>query len=233
VRREFIEAMIALGYPRCPGDVMVSNPAWSKPLARFRHDLRRWVVEPDEAALMNVAIFIDAAPVAGDEALLADAKRYLFDLTRSDAAFCRHFARAIESFNVPLGIFSSIIVGRGEKRDELDVKKGGIFPIVHGVRALSLEREIGETNTVLRIRRLEEQSVFDHTFAVDLIEAYNFLLGLRLETRLNKLKLEQPLDNLIRPGDLNKFERDLLKDSLAIVNRFRDIVRYHFQLNLL
>jgi CBS domain-containing protein len=233
VRLELTEALIGLGYPRCPGEVMVSNPTWSKPLAGFRDDLRRWVMEPDEAALMNVAIFIDAAPVAGDEALLADARRHLFELTRADAAFCRRFARAIESFSVPLGIFSSIIVGQGENRDALDIKKGGIFPIVHGVRALALEREIWETNTTLRIRRLEEHAVFDHAFAVDLIEAYNFLLGLRLEARLTKLKLEQPPDNLIRPADLNKFERDLLKDSLAIANRFRDLVRYHFQLELL
>jgi CBS domain-containing protein len=133
---------------------------------------------------------------------------------------------------VPLGIFSSIIVERGEHRDQLDLKKGGIFPIVHGVRALALEHGLAETNTNRRIHQLEELGLFDQEFAKNLAEAYNFLLGLRLQARLAKLQLDQPLDNFIRPFDLSKFERDLLKDALAIVNRFRDLIRYHFNLKM-
>ena len=37
---------------------------------------------------------------------------------------------------------------------------------------------------------------------------------------------------LTREERLNKFERDLLKDALAIVNKFRDLVRYHFNLKM-
>lgn len=232
VCEQFTEALISFGYPPCPGDVMVRNPAWSKPLAAWRDNLRRWVASPDEQALMNIAIFYDAHSVAGDPALLADARQHLFDLVRENAAFCAAFARAIDSFDTPLGIFSKLIADRGAHKDELDIKKGGIFPIVHGVRALALQHQLAETNTALRIKALEEQNVFDHAFAVDLTEAYGFLLGLRLQARLQKLRHDQPLDNLVRPDDLNKFERDLLKDSLQIVNRFKDLVRYRFHLKM-
>ena len=91
---------------------------------------------------MNVAIFYDAAPAAGDPGLLEAAKGWLLELAAADKAFCARFAKAIESFDVPLGIFSSIIVERGEHKDQLDLKKGGIFPIVHGVRALALEHRL-------------------------------------------------------------------------------------------
>lgn len=226
-------ALISFGYPRCPGNVMVSNPAWRGPLRAWRDDLRRWVREPDEQALMNVAIFYDAAPVAGDAKLLAAAKAHLLELSAGNSAFCARFARAIDSFDTPLGFFGNLLAGRSALRNELDVKKGGIFPVVHGVRALALEQRLGETNTAERIRRLQEANVLDGGFARDLTEAYGFLLGLRLQTRLHKLRLEQPLDNLVRPGELNKFERDLLKDSLVIVNRFKDLVRNHFPLSVL
>ena len=230
--RAFSDALMSFGYPRCPGDVMVSNPAWSKPVAAFRDDLLRWVRAPDEEALMKVAIFYDAAPVTGDAELLAHLKSYLFDLIRDNAAFCARFAQAIESFDVPLGVFSNIIVERGEHKDQLDLKKGGIFPIVHGVRALSLERRLTVTNTVERIRQIAEMGPLDQAFATDLIEAFSFLLGLRLQARLHKLRLEQPLDNFLRPSDLNKFERDLLKDSFVIVNKFKELVRHHFHLRM-
>lgn len=232
VCQAFTEALISFGYPRCPGEVMVSNPAWSKPLAAWRDDLRGWVLNPDEQALMNIAIFFDAWPVAGDPGLLTAARDYLFDLVGENSAFCARFARAIESFDVPLGLFSNIIVEKGAHKDELDLKKGGIFPIVHGVRALALEHKLATTNTVERIHQLAEQGVFEPAFATDLVEAYGFLLGLRLQTRLAKLQLEQPPDNFVRPGDLNKFERDLLKDSLLIVNKFKELIRYRFNLKM-
>ena len=232
VCRAFGEAMSSFGYPPCPGDVMVTNPAWAKPAAAFRDDLVRWVSVPDEAALMNVAIFYDAAPVAGDPELLADLKRHLFALIGDNAAFCARFAKAIESFDVPLGIFSNIIVEHGTNKDRLDLKKGGIFPIVHGVRALALERRLEATNTVERIAALAEAGVLDDAFAHDLIEAFGFLLGLRLQARLDQVRREQPPDNLMRPNDLNRLERDLLKDSFVVVNRFKELVRYHFHLKM-
>ena len=230
----FTLALMEFGYPRCPGGIMVSNPVWAKPLAAFRDDLWRWMRSPDEQALMNVAILVDAAPVAGDPALLGELKDRLFELSRGEAAFCAHFARAIDSFETPsLGGIRGLLIGRMLGREPLDLKKSAIFPIVHGVRALALERQIAETNTTERIRRLEDLGLFDHSFAVDLIEAYGFLLGLRLQARLDKLRLEQEPDNTIRPHDLNKFERDLLKDSFAIVGRFKELVRHHFHLKML
>ncbi len=234
VGEAFTEALVSFGYPPCPGDIMVSNPAWAKPLAAFRDDLRGWLLAPDEPALMNVAILVDAAPVAGDPALLAELKAQLFEQSRGEAAFCARFARAIDSFETPsLGGLRSLLVGRMPGREPLDLKKSGIFPIVHGVRALALERQIAETNTPERIRRLEDLGLFDHAFAVDLIEAYGFLLGLRLQARLDQLRLEQAPDNLVRQNDLNSFERDLLKDSFAIVGRFKELVRHHFHLKML
>jgi CBS domain-containing protein len=232
IAQQFTDGLISIGYPPCPGGVMVSNPAWRRSLSAWSEQIRSWVATPDEPALMNVAIFYDAAPAAGDPGLLEAAKGGLLELAGQSKAFCARFAKAIESFDVPLGIFSSIIVERGEHRDQLDLKKGGIFPIVHGVRALALEHGLAETNTNRRIHQLEELGLFDQEFAKNLAEAYNFLLGLRLQARFAKLQLDQPLDNFIRPFDLSKFERDLLKDALAIVNRFRDLIRYHFNLKM-
>src|SRR5246127_4008805 len=52
-RKSFSQALAEPGFPPCPGDVMASNPAWSKTLAGYREDFRRWLSAPDEAAAMN------------------------------------------------------------------------------------------------------------------------------------------------------------------------------------
>jgi CBS domain-containing protein len=120
--------------------------------------------------------------------------------------------------------------GRGEER--LDIKKAGIFPLMHGVRALALEKRLEETNTVQRIRRLTDLGLFDRARGQELADAFAYLLGLRLSARLERLRLHQTPDNLVDTAQISKLERDLLKDSLQIVKRFKEVVRHHFRLGM-
>ena len=225
------EALVTVGFPPCAGTIMASNPKWAKPLASWRESVRDWVMHPDEQALMDVAIFFDAAPVAGRADLVALAKPFLFELTADNAAFHARFAQATLMFDASSGFLGGLFA-RGEDRQRLDVKKAGIFPLVHGIRALALERHLTETGTVQRIRRLAEAGLFDKAHAQQLVDAFTFLLGLRLATRLERMRLHQAPDNLVDNATLTKLERDLLKDSLQIVRRFKDLIRHHFRLGM-
>jgi CBS domain-containing protein len=226
-RREFSGALQNFGFPPCPGDVMVRNPAWSKPLADYLADFRRWITLPGEAAHMNVAIFYDAQAVAGDAGLLNAAKAALLDLIRSEQAFLAHFARAVDAFGTPIGLFNNLITSEGAG-DALDLKKGGIFPIVHGVRSLAIEQGLLDTSTEKRIARLRDLGVLRAEFARDLSQAFLFLLMLRLDAQL--AASAGASGTLIRPAQLSTMERELLRDALHVVKQFREIVRHHFRL---
>jgi len=65
-----------------------------------------------------------------------------------------------------------------------------------------------------------------------LADAFAYLLGLRLSARLERLRLHQTPDNLVNTAEISKLERDLLKDSLQIVKRFKEVVRHHFRLGM-
>ncbi|OQW91283.1 MAG: signal transduction protein, partial [Beggiatoa sp. IS2] len=121
---------------------------------------------------------------------------------------------------------------KSHHKDQLDIKKGGIFPIMHGVRSLALENKLTHTNTIERIKILNERGVFDKESAVELIEAYAFINGIRLHAELEKVKLGQQYDNYINPNEMSKLERDLLKDAFRIVNDFKKFITHHFKLNL-
>jgi CBS domain-containing protein len=215
---------------------MANNPKWATTLRGYRDAVRTWVATPGEQALIDVAIFYDAAPVAGRADLAARAKQALFEEVEGNAAFHARFARAIDMFNDDGaggqggGFLGGLFGGRGEAR--LDVKKAGIFPLMHGVRALALERRLEETNTVQRIRRLTDLGLFDRARGQELADAFAYLLGLRLSARLERLRLHQTPDNLVDTAQISKLERDLLKDSLQIVKRFKEVVRHHFRLGM-
>lgn len=102
---------------------------------------------------------------------------------------------------------------------------------MHGIRALALEKQLRETNTAQRIRRLTELGVFVQEQSDQLSDAFAFLTGLRLSARLEKLRLHETPDNFVDVGEISKLERDLLKDSLQIVRKLKETVRHHFHLN--
>lgn len=223
-RKGFSGALSSFGFPPCPGGVMISNPAWSKTQEQYRADFRRWLAAPDENAAMNVAIFYDAAVVAGEEELLRRVKEELIESVRGERAFLARFASAVDAFPTPIGLFNNLVTK--EQGDALDLKKGGIFPIVHGVRALAIDRGLHDTGTTARIRRLAEEGVLKPQFADELVEAFHFLMTLRLDSQL----AETASGSLVRPAELTTMERDLLRDALHIAKRLRETVRFHFNL---
>jgi len=226
-RREFSGALESFGFPPCPGNVMVRNPAWSKPLSEYLADFRRWIALPDETAHMNVAIIYDAQAVAGNAQLLDKAKTALVDLIWGEQAFLAHFARAIDAFDTPIGLFNNLVTSEGAG-DALDLKKGGIFPIVHGVRSMAIAHGILERSTDKRIARLRDLGVLKTEFTNDLSQAFRFLLMLRLDGQL--AAAAGASGTLVRPAQLSSMERQLLRDALHVVKEFRDIVRHHFKL---
>ncbi|MFO1120088.1 MAG: putative nucleotidyltransferase substrate binding domain-containing protein [Rhodospirillales bacterium] len=147
--------------------------------------------------------------MAGDSRLLTDIKALIFELLGQEAAFAGHFARATLTFPTPLGLFNRFVFaetrngGRG-----IDIKKGGIFPIVHGVRSLALEYRVTETNTIARIQALSGRGPFSDEFSADLIEAFDFMAMLRLRQQLATAAQGTVSDNILDLDQLRGFERN-------------------------
>jgi CBS domain-containing protein len=231
-RRDFQGALATFGFPPCPGGIMVSNPLWSQTVDDFLAQLRRWVRTPSPESPMWLGIFFDAVAVAGDGELLTRAKHELVALMAGETAAIAHFALAIDQFPGPGGVLGSIMATVG-REEPIDVKKSGIFPIVHGIRSLAIEKGLDETRTIDRIERLRGLGLFDESFARELADAFDWLVGLRLKSQVRAhLAGTTEGESLVRLSDLSTLDRDLLRDALRVVKRFREIVRNHFKLGL-
>jgi CBS domain-containing protein len=224
-RADLFDALAGCGFPPCPGEVMARNPVWSKTLDEFRGDFRGWLALAEESGVLNIAIFYDAAAAAGNAELLRRAKQDLIDLMQGERLCLARFARAIDAFPTPIGFFNNLVASEAGG-DALDLKKGGIFPIVHGVRALALEKRLHETSTTARVARLAELRLFEPQFARELTQAFHYLMTLRLDAEI----AESASTSLVKPGELSTMERDLLRDALHIVKKLREMVRRHFNL---
>lgn len=231
-RVEFQAALASFGFPPCPGDIMVSNPMWSQTVEDFEAQLRRWVLTPDVDSPMYLGIFYDAVTVAGDPELLARAKASFVSMMTGETAAIAHFAKAIDLFPGSGGVLTTIMATVG-REEPIDLKKSGTFPIVHGIRSLALEKGVTEASTIDRIARIVETGLFDEAFGRDLSAAFGWFMELRLRSQLRAhLAGTTEGESLVRLQDLTTLDRDLMRDGLRVVKRFREIVRNHFKLGM-
>jgi len=228
----FSAALRDFGYPDCPGGIMVSRPAWRHRQREFAATVRQWLLRPTPESLMALAIFIDAHGVAGDPALLAAVRAEVDGLVAADDALLGRFAAAIDSFPSETGGWWNRLLLIGEQDAQiLDLKKIGIFPIVHGVRSLALREHVPVAGTAARLDALVATGRLSATDASDLVDSLHFLMALKLKAGLAELDTGRAVSGGVSVQRLSSLERDLLKDALAVVKRFKTQMRYQFHLD--
>ncbi|WP_223191441.1 putative nucleotidyltransferase substrate binding domain-containing protein [Paracoccus thiocyanatus] len=235
VTQAFTQALISFGYPPCAGGIMLSRPQWCQDVRGFGDSLRDWIHGGDAEGPMNLAIFLDAVPVSGDATLLAAVQNRLRRMLTGSDSFHARFAAAIRQFDSGAegGWWRRLPGMRGPEAAEIDLKKLGIFPLVHGARALALEHGVAATGTRARLQALAGAGRIEAGLARDLADALHCMMGLKLEANLAQISRGQAPDNTIRPADLGRLDRQALRDSLNIVRDFKQWLGRHYRLDLL
>ena len=225
----FNQALIRFGYPPCPGKVMINNPYWRRSESEFKQLFNDWMAQTSGENMLNLAIWVDAYPVTGNKVLFSHLQDYLLKDFSTNESLLGHFALPIAQFDTPLSFFSQLRSTSGQ----LDLKKGGIFTLVHGIRCLTLKAGIKNRNTYHRLDVLRERELLSPEFARDLSETLAYLQSLQLKFGLQKAQQGKTIDNLITLSQLTTLERDLLKDAFVVVKRFKQHISHQFRLHIL
>ena len=208
---------------------MLSRPLWRQSTAGFRGTLRDWIHGGDPAGLINLA----SLPRCGRGGRRRDAAGgrrapMCATLVSDSDAFYARFASAVEQFGAAWWTRLPGLSGRAAA--EIDLKKLGISPIVHGVRTLALQYHVPALGTADRLRALAAQGRIDEPLARDLVDALHFLMGMKLANNLRQIAEGRQPDNGIRLPELGTLERHALKDSLTIVRHFKQWLGRHYRL---
>lgn len=228
--QRFTETLISFGFPKCPGNIMVSNPDWVKSIGQWTQHMSDWSYRCEGEAQMNLAIAVDAHPVAGNVALFKASRNWFLRHLQNNDVFFSHFARAAIEFDTPLTFFGNL-----KDKAELDVKKAGIFPIVHGIRTMALQFKVLETNTFKRIEALVAMGEMTAEHGRELGEALALFIQTRLKQQVKRIdESTEGVDltpNILELSALDKMEKDLLRDGMHIVKGFKKhlVSRYHLE----
>ncbi len=231
--QRFSAALASFGYPECPGRIMISNPLWRQNATAFAQTVRRWLLMPDAESLMALAIFLDAHAVCGDASLLAQVRAEIFKLVTDNDVLIARFAAAIDAFETGNGWWNRLFAIGDADKDGLDLKKAGIFPLVHGVRSMALELRLPQLGTVERLEALVQMGKIAPDLARALVDTLHFFMELKLKVGLDELGLGRQNGRSIDVSRLSSLDRDLLKDTLNVVKRFKAMLRQRYRLDML
>ncbi|MGP4713779.1 MULTISPECIES: DUF294 nucleotidyltransferase-like domain-containing protein [unclassified Psychrobacter] len=228
----FNQHLSVLGYPLCDGHIMMNNPIWRQSISDFKAQISLWFKNTDPMHGIYLSSILDGEYVCGDRELLVQIRAHLqVAHMRADPMFVRHFARAALQFGDVSQWWQKFVplIGKPTRRD-VDLKKSGLFPLVHGIRALALEHNIFEvTSTKERLKALVNAGMFNKERAETLGEALEFFMAQRLAVAL---ATDDKYARQVDPITLSALERDALKECLAVVKSFKYELTQHYQLEI-
>lgn len=229
-----VETLARAGLPRCAKGIMADNPDWRMPLSRWRSEIDRLVLKADAEAVLKLSLLADARHILGDAELTEALRAHLARKLADAPVLLRYLAREALRFDPPLGFFGGLHVERGGPlQGRLDVKRGGLFPIMQGVKTLALEHGLAETSTWERLKRLSEAGVLPDDLTRDLSEAYEHLQALRVRGQIERMRSGLAPDNGVAPSTLSALERERLRQCLKLVASFQSLLSEKYGLRML
>jgi CBS domain-containing protein len=176
-----------------------------------------WMSNPtQEQALILVSVFVDSRPVWGIHAGPPIAE--VFGLAPRHPALLRLLARFALSYRPPTGFLRGLVVEHtGERRGRLDLKHGGVVPIVDLARWAAMSAGVTSTSTAERLRAARDAGTLPRADAESLLDAFELIVGLRVEHQIEQIGRGEPPDDHIDPAQLSPLTRSYLKESFRAI----------------
>lgn len=204
-----------IGYQKCRGNVMASNPKWCRPLEEWARYFSDCVNAQTPQDLLDFNVFFDFRHVYGDGALVDRLRQHLYEISRDQHAFFFNLAESTLQFKPPIGFFGNLQLESSEEHAPAFNIKSAITPIVNFARIYALKHHIDECNTLERLARLQQLGQLHKSSYDETVQGYGFLMRLRLAHQAKMQLAGQTPDNFIDLQSLTQLELSMIKKIFA------------------
>jgi len=210
------DGLRACGLPPDPNGANAANPLFARSLASWRAVERSLSEDPtQEKALILASLITDSRPVFSTGTQLGGG---LWQVSPDHPDLRRLLAQFALSFRPPTGFWREFVVEHsGERRGQLDLKHGGLIPIVDLARWAGMGAGMTSGSTMDRLRAAEAAGTLEGPEARTLMEAFGFIFSLRLDHQVEQLRRGEPPDDFIDPKQLNPLARSYLREAFRAV----------------
>jgi CBS domain-containing protein len=225
----FASALEKIGFERCPGDVMGTNPVWRKSLEEWKEQLDHWITEQVPELGRYMTLFLDTRHLLGDANLFGRLNDYGFELLGRHHEVLRILHEEEGGHRVPTGLLGRFITERsGRHRGEFDIKRSGLIFVVEGVRILALRHGIRETATLKRIGKLVSEGHLNADDGEYFEGAFRFLLHYALDAQVEKAMEDEKIDTYVNPNLMSPRNREMLRHAYKAVSALQELIAGEF-----
>ena len=212
-----VERLQACGLRADEHGATASELRFVRSLESWQRAVRSWIADPtQEKAVVLVSVLVDARPVWGIHTGTAVADS--FRLAPSNPALLRLLARFALSYRPPTGFFRGLVVdSTGEHRGRLDLKHGGVTPIVDLARWAGIAAGVTSASTSERLRAAAAAGTLPEAQARTLEDALALITALRLQHQVDQLRAGEEPDDHVNPAELSELTRSYLREAFRAV----------------
>jgi CBS domain-containing protein len=206
------------GLMPCPQGANATNPLFSRSQSDWTAASRDWMRDPTrDGALLLSAMVTDSRPLT--EVALG---MHLTDTIRSHTR-TRQFLRALLDEALarrpPTGLLRDFIVQRrGQHRGHLDLKRGGLAPVVALGRWIAIVTGDARGTTTERIHRGAEAGLLTSDERQTLAGGFEHVYTLLLDGELQSIRAGQTPTTFVSPRDLDSLTRRHLRETLRAIS---------------
>lgn len=218
----------AAGYHFCAGGVMARSEEWCASISVWQKRFSKWISASEPEDILRFDMCFDFRCVYGADELAQTLRQFVFErLEERPETFC-HFASNALLYKPPLGFFGKIQVHTTNDHEKVFNIKEAIMPIIKFARIYALRDKVLQTNTLQRLGRLLQIDTISQTSHDEMVQAYEFLMNLRMRHQVKVLQAERPPDNNINPKSITHIEEVTLRESLSQIAAIQKRISYDF-----
>lgn len=229
-----VERLVEVGFKKCTGDIMPSNPTWRGSVSQWRKKLVaivRYEYEDYAKNLMDLIVLSDARFVAGDSVLASELVTLIRGLEKDYFHVLYGMAKAATNMKIALGFLKRIWTeGSGEHRGEFNLKLLAWAPLVMNVRIISINQGIPATATLERIETLQREGSFSEGMAAGLKDAYLVLTRQRILLQIKVIKGILKDSYYLNPYQLPADEREKMRQALLRIEDLQKVIHSNFHI---
>lgn len=204
----------------CKGGVMASTPDWRHSAEAWHRRVAGWIGRQRPEDLLNADIFFDAAAVTSDARLGNELMAHARLQAHGKRDFMMMLTEIARRWQAPIGMFGAFQKVGGR----VDLKKGGLFPIVSAARVLALRHGVEGASTEDRLRRLLQAGVGTPEKIDRILQAHETLLRAVLRQQVEDGQRGIALSPRVDVDAMTKSERAALKTAISAVAEIIDLV---------
>jgi CBS domain-containing protein len=215
-----VDGLERCGLAACDKGVLASKPLFARPVEGWLEFVGKMLADPDqEKALIFVSVIVEGRAVWDADVAATPIAREL-ERARDHEYLLRRMAIFALAHQPPTGFFRDFVVEPGgEHKGTLDIKKGGLVPVVDLARWAAMRAGLTAASTGERLDAAERAGSLQPADVATLRIAFDLFTQLRMQHQVDALRRGARPDDSIDPRHLDPLTRRYLKESFRAVER--------------